>query len=234
MSAQHTIGRSAALHLLPGVPFTLAFFLLAPLLARHGGSYYLALLICIPLFLLPVQVGLLVAARKKAGPSWEPLRIRSQVHGVGVGETALAVALLYVLVGLVALPLTPLDGFLARSLADLRPDWPIVDRLPQDVSPLTLGFGFLVSGLAAPIVEELYFRGLLLPRIPLSPRAALFFNVALFAVYHFHAPWKYPTIFLAFLPMVYYYQLRGNLVAVIVTHCLFNSVGIVLAAAAIL
>ncbi len=233
-TAQHTLGRSVVLHLLPGVPFTLAFFLLAPLLDRQGGSSYLALLICIPLFLLPVEIGLLVAARKKAGSNWEPLRIRSRGHGVGVGETALAVVALYLLVALVAVLLTPLDGFLAAGFSGLLPYWPSVDRLPENVSLLTLAFGFLVSGLAAPIVEELYFRAFLLPRIPVSQRWTPLFNVSLFAVYHFYAPWKYPTIFLAFLPMVYFYQLRGNLIAVIITHCLISSVGIAAAAAAIL
>jgi membrane protease YdiL (CAAX protease family) len=222
------------LHLFPGVPFTVAFFLLVPLLTRQGGSSYLALLICIPLFLLPVELGLLVAARKKAGSSWEPLRIRSAVPGGGVGETALTIVVLYLLVGLVAALLTPLDGFLAESFSGLRPNWPMVDRLPEDVSLVTLGFGLLASGLAAPIVEELYFRAFLLPRIPLSPRLAPLFNVALFALYHFYAPWKYPTIFFAFLPLVYYYQQRGNLIAVTITHCLINSVGIGLAAAAML
>jgi len=54
-------------------------------------------------------------------------------------------------------------------------------------------------------------------------------NAALFSIYHMFSPWNYVVIFVTFLPLAYYVRLRGNLLPVIITHCLFNSVGIVVA-----
>jgi membrane protease YdiL (CAAX protease family) len=78
----------------------------------------------------------------------------------------------------------------------------------------------------APLVEELYFRAFLLPRIPVSGRWAPAVNAALHSVYHFYTPWNYLAFFLGFLPLAYYVRLRGNILPTIITHCLFNSVGI--------
>ncbi|WP_207212122.1 CPBP family intramembrane glutamic endopeptidase [Promicromonospora panici] len=38
-------------------------------------------------------------------------------------------------------------------------------------------------------MEELYFRGFLLPRLPQLGKWAPLFNTVLFSVYHFWAPW---------------------------------------------
>jgi len=70
-----------------------------------------------------------------------------------------------------------------------------------------------------------------MPRIPVSGRWAPAVNAALFAIYHFYTPWNCLVFFLAFLPLAYYVQLRGNLLPTIITHMLFNSVGVILALA---
>ena len=63
---------------------------------------------------------------------------------------------------------------------------------------------------------------------PVSGRWAPAVNAALHSVCHFYTPWNYLVFFLAFLPLAYYVRLRGNLLPTIITHILFNSVGIIL------
>jgi len=117
------------------------------------------------------------------------------------------------------------------AVAHWLPPWAIVDGFPEGISANTLLLGLLLSGLVTPIVEELYFRGLLMPRIPVARAWGPAVNAALFSIYHLFSPWNYVVIFVAFLPLAYYVRLRGNLLPAIVTHCLFNSVGIVVALA---
>jgi membrane protease YdiL (CAAX protease family) len=46
----------------------------------------------------------------------------------------------------------------------------------------------------APVVEELVFRGLLLPRMRSTfGRSDIFANGLLFALYHLHQPWSMPA-----------------------------------------
>ena len=56
----HSLRKSLALHLAPGVLLTLGFLLAAPVVNRAGGSSYLALLLRIPLVFVPFEVGVLL------------------------------------------------------------------------------------------------------------------------------------------------------------------------------
>ena len=91
---------------------------------------------------------------------------------------------------------------------------------------LTLSLGLLLSGFGASVVEELYFRGYLLPRISRLKMLAPLMNVALFSVYHFFSPWQFPVIFLAFLPIVYVVYIKKNIYLGIIVHCLLNGIGV--------
>ena len=66
-----------------------------------------------------------------------------------------------------------------------------------------------------------------MPRIPLPGLWPPAVSAALFSVYHFFSPWNGVVIFALFLPLAYYVRLRGKLLPVIITHSLFNSVGLV-------
>ena len=54
-----------------------------------------------------------------------------------------------------------------------------------------------------PLVEELYFRGYLLPRLHRFGIWAPLINISLFATYHFHKPWDLLTLIVILLPMGY-------------------------------
>jgi len=58
----------------------------------------------------------------------------------------------------------------------------------------------LVLNVAVPRVEELYFRGYLLPRLGRCGRWAPLVNTALFSVYHVWQPWEFFSRLAALLP----------------------------------
>ena len=55
---------------------------------------------------------------------------------------------------------------------------------------VTLAAYLVLNGFVGPIVEELYFRGYLLPRMEWMGRWAPLVNVSLFSLYHFWSPWQ--------------------------------------------
>jgi hypothetical protein len=81
-------------------------------------------------------------------------------------------------------------------------------------------------GIAAPVVEELYFRGFLLPRLPVSARWAPLLNVGLFSLYHFFSPWQIVTRIVALTPMAYTVARQKNLMLGVWVHALLNTLGV--------
>jgi membrane protease YdiL (CAAX protease family) len=89
----------------------------------------------------------------------------------------------------------------------------------------------LVDGLAAPIVEELYFRGFLLPRVAYLGSWAPLVNVALFTVQHWWQPYNWLQIFLIMLPLVYLVWWQRSIWIAVAMHCAGNSIGALIALA---
>ncbi len=227
MPERHSWWKTLFLHLAPGVPFTLAFLLLAWLLRRSGGSAYLAAILCIPLALVPCEVGVLLLERKRLGWTWRSLIVPRGSRSVLVLDILLSVAAVYLVAQAAAALAIPLRAAILTAMAQWLPPWAVLDGLLMGATPSILWLGLFLSGLVAPIVEELYFRAYLLPRMPVAGVWAPAVNAALHSIYHFYTPWNYLSFFLAFLPLATYVRLRGNVLPTIITHCLFNSVGVV-------
>lgn len=226
---RHSPSRTLFLHLAPGALLTFAFLLAAPAVNRSGGSSYLALLLCIPLILVPFEVGVLLFERRRSGCSWRSFITPLVGPRVSALEILLSVAALYTIALLASLLTASSRTAILGTVTHRLPPWAVVDALPEGIPAGTLWLGLLLSGLVAPVVEELYFRGYLMPRIPAAGAWAPAVNVAFFSIYHFFSPWNYLVIFAVFLPLAYYVRIRGSLLPAILTHSLFNSVGIVIA-----
>jgi membrane protease YdiL (CAAX protease family) len=225
---RHSLQRTVFLHFLPGVAFTLGFFPAAWLANQVGAPIYLALLVSIPLLLF-CEVGVLVAERKRLHWSWRTIVIPCGDRGNLILDILLSVAALYAIAQLLNGLGSPLRTILLNLLSQWLPPWLVFSGLPVGISPETLWLGLLLSGLAASTAEELYCRAFLLPRMPVSRRWAPAVNAALHSLSHFYSPWNYLGFFLAFLPLATYVRMRGNVLPTIVTHILFNSIGVILA-----
>ncbi|HXL59059.1 MAG TPA: CPBP family intramembrane glutamic endopeptidase, partial [Chitinophagaceae bacterium] len=87
----------------------------------------------------------------------------------------------------------------------------------------------MLNGFLAPYVEEIYFRGYLLPRMAAWGKWAFVLNAILFSLYHFWQPYIYLTLILSLLPMTYMVWKTKDLRLGILTHCLLNIIGALLA-----
>lgn len=87
----------------------------------------------------------------------------------------------------------------------------------------TWAVGLVGAAWLAPFVEELYFRGFLLPRLPLAPTWAPAVNALLFSAYHFWSPWQVLVRTLAIAPMNHAVLKTRSIWVSVFTHSLLNT-----------
>jgi membrane protease YdiL (CAAX protease family) len=229
LPAHHLI----ALHLAPGVAFSAFLWLLSGLFTRHGLTAYLAELIAIPVCLAPLLAGVVRFWSRRPGEAGSVMRAITYRERGTVKDYVVWPVLLYAFWGLCSLLILPLVGLLETRGFGWFPSQLHTPALLGGVAAsapaqrhVTFVLAILFSGGLAPLVEEAYFRGFLLPRMRHWGRMAPVANALLFGVYHFFTPWNLPAVFVAFLPVAFVVQARKNFRISLVVHVMFNLTGV--------
>jgi membrane protease YdiL (CAAX protease family) len=221
------------LHLVPGIIFAVFYFVLSWILVRRGLNAFLALLIIIPACLAPMEIGvMLLWSVRFTGTRSLSEAIKYRRKGTLVDYVVWPL-LLFLSWSVMSIVVYPISQYLDIHLTAWLPVWATQEALIKGVasSPplqrnITLLLAILLSGFVAPVVEELYFRGFLLPRMEHWGWAAPAVNSLLFAVYHFYFPENVPGIFVAFLPIAYVVRIKKNWGIGVVVHSMFNLWGV--------
>lgn len=123
-------------------------------------------------------------------------------------------------------------GFMFRTVFRFVPDYYKLGDFPNQLNSypthilkITAIAALLLNGLVAPIIEELYFRGLLLPRISQYGKFSPLIITVLFSLYHLFSPWENITRIIAMFPYNYLVWKKQNIFIGIITHCIINSIG---------
>jgi membrane protease YdiL (CAAX protease family) len=218
-----------ALHLVPGLLFGVFFFVLSWLLIRRGLTAYLALMIAVPACLAPIEIGvMLLWSVRSTGTLSLSEAIRYRRKGTVVDYVVLPL-LLFLCWGVLSIAVRPLALYLETHLPAWFPVWAtqgaLIDGLtscPPIQRNITLVLAVLCSGFVAPVVEEMYFRGFLLPRMEHWGWAAPIVNALLFAVYHFYFPGNVPAIFVVFVPISVVVRVKKNWRIGLIVHSMAN------------
>ena len=229
---QHSVARTLVLHLLPGA-LALAFFVaVAPLVARGLGlPPAMAVYLASVFVLIPFELGYLIYQARKNGTSLGNIVLYRQP--VPRGQFFALIVALFVW-GFIISPLVfPLDFFVKENLFSWVPWWlDISSGVAQGFAQfsttsllITWVFGLIANGIAAPVVEELYFRGYLLPRISRLGAWAPLLNTVLFSLYHFFNPFSLVSRIVQFLPVVYVAWWKRNIYVSMIVHVLGNLSG---------
>lgn len=217
-------------HLYPGIIITAGFICLTPVLVRNHYPPQLSLLFCVIVIALPLMIAHLFWAKRNAGISFKNFieghetklsNRRLMLYSIGL------VVLAFLIWGLTQ----PLNTFIHAKLFYWLPDWYTTQDLRgygKKVIRFTLICNLILNGLLAPVVEEIYFRGYLLPRMKSWGKWAFVVNAILFSLYHFWQPYVYITLVIALLPMVYMVYKTKDVRLAIITHGLLNLVGALL------
>jgi len=193
------------------------------------------------LVLTPIELGLLLRAAHRATGRWS-LRALPSVLAYRRPLTRRMILLVPVLL-VVALAIyaayTPVGHALGGALTGIYPHWLLAaNTTPAGFSTVVLASTLLatlaIDGVINPTVEELYFRGYLLPRLPVAGWRAIPASAALFALQHYWQPWNWLMIFgLELILTTLVVRLRCVRLG-IVMHTLGNSFGLLLTLAGVL
>jgi hypothetical protein len=125
----------------------------------------------------------------------------------------------------------PVNRVITEKLLGWLPGWFTVqdfEGYSDNKIKITLALNLMLNGLLVPFIEELYFRGYLLPRMTAFGKWAFVINALLFSFYHFWQPYIYLTLIIALLPMTYAVWKTKDLRLAVLTHCLMNLTGALL------
>jgi membrane protease YdiL (CAAX protease family) len=124
--------------------------------------------------------------------------------------------------------LAPVDRSVAEHLFRWAPSWFLGEgagdyaKLPRHV---TTGALLVLGGVVVPLIEESYFRGYLLPRMPAGLGGwAPLVHVCLFSLYHMFTPWQTPSRIVALVPLGYVVWWKRDVRLGMVQHVLLNSI----------
>jgi membrane protease YdiL (CAAX protease family) len=232
---QHSPGRSILLHLVPGLLIGSCYFALLPLLHRWGYPSFMALMCALVLILMPVELGyLLVEGKKKNG--------RFSLQGVVLYRTPIPawqyflwVPVLFVLLGLIFTLMKRVDVIVQQRLFAWVPvlESGLQAGYSQRALIVTYALAAIFGVVVGPTIEELYFRGYLLPRMGYAGKWAPLLHSFLFGLYHVWTPWMFLTRTLGMLPLAYAVRWR-NLNLAIIVHILVNTLDVITAASFII
>ena len=230
MIIQQSKLKSILYHFYPGILIAVFFTIATPYLVKEGLPPQLSMLLAIVIIVVPVFLIHLNKAKQQEGLN----RIMDLVVYNKILPTKKII--LYT-IGLVFFAFfvygltQPLNKIITEKLFYWLPEWYKVrdfEGYSKTIIIITLVLNLLLNGLLAPYLEELYFRGYLLPRMETWGKYAPALSAILFSFYHFWQPQIYLTLIIALLPMTYLVWKTRSLKLAIYTHCGLNIVGAIL------
>jgi membrane protease YdiL (CAAX protease family) len=226
---EHSALLSIVLHLLPGVLTGTIFFSLQPMVVAAGYPPHVALVLAIPLAMIPVALGLLLYLGYKRNS-------RLSLQGVVLYRTPIPRWKYFVFVPLVLMAsLTVLglgfrlDDILRTTVFGWMPplDWDPGGGYTRAVLVVSYLLAALFVVLGESVVEELYFRGFLLPRMRYAGRWATPLHCFLFALYHVWQPWRLVSVAIGMSPVVFAVRRTRNIYVGMIVHVLLNSFDVI-------
>ncbi|WP_373497015.1 CPBP family intramembrane glutamic endopeptidase [Aquiflexum sp.] len=233
---QLTKSKSVLYHLYPGILITIGFILITPIMVRNGFPPQLSMLVCIVMVAVPVFIFHLIQAKKGENRA-KIIQLNGYREKLPTGRLMLYTLGLLVFAFLMWGLFQPIDHFLTEHVFFWLPDWYTVqdfEGYSKDIIKVTLIANLILKGILAPLIEEFYFRGYLLPRMEVWGKWAFVVNAVLFSLYHLWQPYIYLTLIAALLPMTYLVWKTKDLRLAVLTHCLLNIVGALLSFSLIL
>ncbi len=233
----HRVLLSIVLHLLPGVVTGAVSVALLPAVVAAGYPPHVALVLSVALAMIPVQLGILLylgytrngrLSMQGVVLFREPIQLRQYLVYVPLVFMA---SLAVIGIGGVVW-----DNALHMTLFAWMPsfDWNFSGGYSRAILVVSYSLTLVFITIGESAVEELYFRGFLLPRMRYAGRGATILHSFLFALYHVWQPWRLISIAFGMLPIVFAVRRTRNIYVGMIAHMLLNSYDVIVGVAFIL
>lgn len=187
---QQAFVTSILLHVSPGILTTLALILFKPFVVLTGFPPLLAFLLAISIIDIPFMIGVMLNEGKKVNGRYSLEGIVLYCEKVSWKTFSVVFVGAFIFLYLIITLSTPLSSMLAEKLFSWLPEWFFFDDATQyegyakNILILVFTLQLVITGIFLPWVEELYFRGYLLPRISRYGGWAPLMGGLLFGLYH--------------------------------------------------
>lgn len=229
---QLTFSRQLLFHFYPGIFITLFYILISPLIIEQGYPGIAVLLIAEVLVLAPIGLTHLFVKGWKVNGSFKLKNIITFREKLSWKQYFIWSLVGIFLCFVVYFPLYPIGLFLREQAFSWLPEWyfnPSFGTTDMQLVANVFLAGIFIDGLLGPIVEELFFRGYLLPRMAFLKKWAPFVNGTLFGLYHFWQPHNYLAIIGVGMVLSWVVWKTKNVYVGIIIHCTINILGAVMA-----
>lgn len=181
----HSLFVSILYHLLPGIPILLFYMLIAPILLEKGLPAAFSLCIAIPLTLIPTQLLILFIHGYRKNHKITLKGVLFYQENTLIKNYFIYGIIIVLWSGLIfGLFQKPIALYFKENIVSFLPQWMLLNEFDGSHTVLltTVILIMIFGNILGPIVEELYFRGFLLPRIKGRDSEKIFFNSILFAL----------------------------------------------------
>ena len=228
---------SIFLHLLPGALTGVVYYALRPPVVAAGYPPHVALVLAIALAMIPVELGLLLYLGHARNGRFSLQGVVLYREQVQLRRYLMYVPLVFAASFMVvAIGSFTLDGALRTAVFAWMPsvDWDLRGGYTRATLIVSFSLTALLVLLLESSVEELYFRGFLLPRMRYAGRWAVLLHSFLFALYHVWQPWRLVSLAIGMLPVVFAARRTRNIYVGMIAHMLLNAYDVVIGIAFIL
>ena len=218
-------------HLLPGVLILLLAILFAAPGLGFGLPILLAIIIAAAISLTLVPLSIITLTARRQGLKFKDMI--PYAKKTPVGKFLLCVVPCFLIGILVFGVFSGFEYSMWNDSFSFMPDWLRLDKYVMEdwsisLIQLTAIANFIVVGLYGPFMEEVYFRGFLLPRMNILGKSAPLVNAALFSIYHLFSPWELISRVLGCAPFAYAVWHKKDIRISIAVHCSMNLIGCVI------
>ena len=222
---KHTTVQSIILHLFPGILIGGFYFLVRQPVQRFGYPSIFAFMLAIIFVLVPLQLGYLLHKGKQATGRYTLDGLISYRTPIPWWQYIVWVLIVFVVVGIIFTVLKPVENILQEKLFFWVPPLDSgLDGYSKTALIVTYATMLVFGVIVGPLVEELYFRGYLLARMP--GKYSELIHSFLFAAYHVFTPWMVISRTVGLLPLIIAVK-KKNIYIGIVVHILVNSIDVI-------
>lgn len=219
------------LMLLVYLPATLLLmFYLGTLIFRDAIPPLLSWILIGIFMLAPFELYIILCASKREFGKYNLKSALIYNGKISPRELLLKAIVLFCIAGSVAIIVGNIETpFMTSTVFKFVPEYFMLEDFMNQISQyssamilLTVNLYVFANVVVLPVVEELYFRGYLMPRIERFGKFAPIIITVLFSFYHFWAPWSNIMRILAIFPYTYSVYKNKNIIIGIIVHCAIN------------